>query len=77
MNTRVSQRPRFKIQFTRDTEVKFADPRTGRELWYGSDYGRGSTLEVVDFISGGKSEIKVLLTDGEHGILETDAVKVL
>lgn len=75
MNT--SRLPRFRVRFTRDTEVKFADPRTGRVLWYGSDYGRGSTLEFVDFISGGETEIRILLTDGEHGILETDAVKVL
>lgn len=75
MNT--SRLPRFKVQFTRDTEIKFADPRTGRVLWYGSDYGKGSTLEFVDFISGGAREIKVLLTDGELGILATDSVKVL
>ena len=77
MNIRVAMLPKFSIRFTKDTEVKFADPRSGRPFWYGSDYGKGSTLEVVDFISGGESEIRVLLTDGEVGILETASVKVV
>jgi hypothetical protein len=66
----------FKVTFTKNTDVKFADPRTGKVQWYGSDYGKGTSMEFIDFLSGNEREIRVLLVDGEVGILDPQAVSL-
>jgi hypothetical protein len=66
----------IRITFTKPTEVKFIDPDTGRRMWYASHYGRGTHIDVLDFLSGNGLEIHVKCLDGETAVLETQAVQI-
>jgi hypothetical protein len=66
----------IRITFIQDTEIKFIDPDTGRMAWYGSDYAKGTSIDVVDVLSGNAKEIRVKCMDGEIGVLETAAVRI-
>lgn len=66
----------FKILFLKDTKVDFLDPKTGKKEWYGSDYWRGTSMEVADILSGNSTTIHAKCLDGETAVLETEAVQI-
>lgn len=66
-----------KILFICDSEVKFYDPRTHKKLWYGSDYPKGTNIEIKRFLCGNWKEIRFECLDGEMGSVETQAVMII
>jgi hypothetical protein len=67
----------IKVQWIQDSEISFENPVTHRREWYGSDMGRGTSMEFSDVISGNTKEIKLLCPDGEIGIVKTDAIRFI
>mgnify|MGYP000879960385 CR=1 FL=1 len=67
---------RFKISFTENTEVGFIDPVTMKKQWYLCYYGRGTSMEVADILSGNTQHIFAICTDGEIVFVETKAIRI-
>lgn len=66
----------LKILFLKDTKVVFLNSKTGKREWYGSDYWRGTSMEVADILSGNPVTIRAKCLDGETAVLETEAVRI-
>lgn len=67
---------KFKIVFTEATEVGFIDPETMKKQWYLCYYGRGTSMEVADLLSGNTQYIFAICTDGEIMFVETKAIRI-
>jgi hypothetical protein len=67
---------KFRFRFTAPTDVGFINPDTMRKEWYQCYYDKGSTLEVVDLLSGNHNHIFAFCTDGVIVFVDTMAVKV-
>lgn len=66
----------FVIEFHKNSAVNFYNLR-GQKEWYGSDYGRGTKLEVIDIISANRSHVYCLGIDGETVEVPLDAVNII
>ena len=67
---------KFKISFTQATEVGFIDPETMKRQWYVCYYGRGTSMEVADILSGNTQHIFAICTDGEIVFMDTMVVRI-
>lgn len=67
---------KFKITFTEATEVGFIDPETMKKQWYLCYYGRGTSMEVADLLSGNTQYIFAICTDGEIVFVNTRVVRI-
>lgn len=67
---------RFKISFTEQTDVSFINPDTMRQESYKCWYGKGTSLEVADLISGNTHHIFALCTDRELVMVDSKSVRI-
>lgn len=67
---------KFKITFTENTEVEFINPDTMKKEWYKCYYGRGTSMEVADLLSGNTQRIFAICTDGEIVFMNTMVVRI-
>lgn len=67
---------RFKFFFTNSTEVGFINPDTMKKEWYTCYYGKGTSLEVADLLSGNTQKVFALCTDGEIVFVDTNVIKI-
>lgn len=67
---------KFRIGFTEATEVGFIDPETMKRQWYVCYYGRGTSMEVADILSGNTQHIFAICTDGEIVFMDTMVVRI-
>jgi len=68
--------PKFKITFTDSTDAEFINPDTMKREWYKCYYGRGTSVEVYDLLSGNTQHIFAICTDGEIMFVETRVVRI-
>jgi hypothetical protein len=67
---------KFKITFTENTEVEFINPDTMKKEWYKCYYGRGTSMEVADLLSGNTQRIFAICADGEIVFMNTMVVRI-
>lgn len=68
--------PKFKIKFTEPTDVHFINPQTMKQEWYKCWYGRGTSIDVADILSGNTKHIFAVCTDGEIMFVETKDIRI-
>lgn len=67
---------KFKFIFTKATEVGFINPDTMKKQWYTCYYGRDTSMEVADLLSGNTQHIFALCTDGEIVVVDTAVLRI-
>lgn len=65
------------ILWIKDSEIRFADPDTGKRMWYGSDVFKGDKLEYLSIQSQTAKELRVVCIDGEIGIIDPETIQFI
>lgn len=66
-----------KIEFLTNLFMKFQDPKTHKEQWYGSDMFKGEKMEFANIISACYDQIRLECLDGEHVVLPLNSIRIL